>query len=301
MIPRTMTIAVSQINFMIITIFASTLAAGSLAVFNFANNIQSAPLGLFGISFAIAVFPSLSAYAAQKKEQEFISAFSKTFRQILFFIIPVSVFIYVLRAQIVRLALGSGKFDWNDTILTFQILGLLSVSLLAQALLPLLVRSFYALQNTRTPLYIALVSEAVNLITVVLTVGKCGIFGLAIAFSFSSFVNLVLLIFFLRKELPNIDGKTIFDSTARIVAAALVGGGIAQIAKYIVGSQGELDTFLAVFRQFAIAGIFGGAAFLVASYYFNIKEFFSFKDAVTRKLFGAKKVIQEDTGEVTGI
>ncbi|HOX11124.1 MAG TPA: murein biosynthesis integral membrane protein MurJ, partial [Candidatus Moranbacteria bacterium] len=296
MIPRTLTIAVTQINFMIITIFASTLAAGSLAVFNFANNIQSAPLGLFGISFAIAVFPSLSAYAAQKNKEEFISAFSRTFRQILFFIIPVSVFIFVLRAQTVRLALGSGKFDWNDTILTFQILGLLTMSLLAQALLPLLTRAFYALQNTKTPLYVALISEAVNLLTVALMIGKYGIFGLAIAFSLSSFVNAILLFFFLRKKLSSIDGKTILDSTVRIIIASLIGGGVAQIAKYVVGSRGELDTFLAVLRQFMIAGISGAIAFAAASYFLRVKEFFQFKESITRKLFGAKKVIQEDTG-----
>lgn len=301
MLPRTMTIAVSQINFMIITIFASTLAAGSLAVFNFANNIQSAPLGLFGISFAIAVFPSLSTYAAQKNKDEFINAFSRTLRQILFFIIPASVFIYVLRAQTVRLALGSGKFDWNDTISTFQILGLLSVSLLAQALLPLLTRAFYALQNTKTPLYIALVSEAVNLLTVILLIKEFGIFGLAIAFSLSSFVNMFLLLFFLRKELASIDGRNILDSTLRILAASLIGGGVAQIMKYLVGSQGELDTFLAVFRQFTIAGLFGAGAFFLASYYLEIREFFQFKESLTRKLFGVKKVITEDTGEVTGI
>jgi len=75
-----------------VTGFASTLASGSLAVFFFANNIQSAPLGLFGVSFAIAVFPTLSAYAARNEQKEFIRAFSRTLRQVLFFVIPLSVF-----------------------------------------------------------------------------------------------------------------------------------------------------------------------------------------------------------------
>ena len=110
MIPRTLTIAVSQINFTIITIFASTLATGSLAIFNFANNIQSGPLGLFGISFAIAVFPTLSAFGAKKESAKFVSVFSRTFRQVLFFVIPLSMFLFVLRAQTVRVLLGTGKF-----------------------------------------------------------------------------------------------------------------------------------------------------------------------------------------------
>ncbi|MBU4375706.1 murein biosynthesis integral membrane protein MurJ, partial [Patescibacteria group bacterium] len=86
MIPRTMSLAISQINLLVITAVASTLSAGSLAVFNFANNLQSFPVGIFGISFAIAAFPTLSALSFDKKK--LIKNFSNTFRQILFFIIP---------------------------------------------------------------------------------------------------------------------------------------------------------------------------------------------------------------------
>jgi putative peptidoglycan lipid II flippase len=300
-IPRTLTIAASQINFIIITGFASTLASGSLAVFNFANNIQSGPLGLFGVSFAIAVFPTLSAYAAQDDQERFIRAFSRTFRQVLFFVIPFSVFLYVLRAQTVRVLLGTGKFNWDNTIMTFTVLGLLALSLFAQSLLPLLTRAFYALQNTKTPLLITIVSEALTLILVILLIKPFGVYGLAIAFSISSIINMGLLLFFLRKSLLNIDGKTIIDSTMRILAASIVGGGVAQVAKYVVGTQGELDTFLAVLKQLLVAGLSGAAAFALASYYFNVKEFFQFTQSITQKLFGAKKVIQEDTGEVTGI
>lgn len=301
MVPRTLTIAVSQINFTIITIFASTLATGSLAVFNFANNIQSGPLGLFGVSFAIAVFPTLSALAAQKKQDEFVQALSRTLRQILFFVIPLSIFLFVLRAQTVRVVLGSGKFNWDNTILTFQVLGLLAGSLFAQSLLPLLTRAFYALQNTKTPLLIALVSEATNLLLVLTLIKSHGVYGLAIAFSVSSIINMALLMFFLRKKLPHIDGKTIWDSTVRILVASIIGGLAAQIGKIIVGTQGELDTFVAVLVQLVIAGSMGLAAFSIASYFLNVKEFFQFARSVRGRLFKAKKTISEDTAEVTGM
>jgi putative peptidoglycan lipid II flippase len=301
MIPRTLTIAVSQINFTIITIFASTLATGSLAVFNFANNIQSAPLGLFGISFAIAVFPTLSAHNARNETGKFVRAFSRTFRQVLFFVIPLSMFLFVLRAQTVRVLLGTGKFNWDDTIMTFQVLGLMTISLFAQSLLPLLTRAFYAIQNTKTPLYIAIVSETVNIVTVLLLIKKYDVFGLAIAFSLASVINMILLLIYLRKNLPNIDGKNILNSTSRIIAATIVAGVVTQVAKYIVGSRGELDTFVAVLTQLVIAGGAGMAAFCLASYYLDVKEFFQFTDSLTRKIFGAKKLISEDTGEVSGI
>ena len=63
MIPRTMSLAISQVNLLVITAIASGLAAGSLTIFNFANNLQSFPVGIFGISFAIAAFPLLSEHA----------------------------------------------------------------------------------------------------------------------------------------------------------------------------------------------------------------------------------------------
>lgn len=301
MLPRTMTIAVSQINFTVITIFASTLAAGSLAVFNLANNIQSAPLGLFGVSFAIAVFPTLSAFAARKEKQAFIDAFSRTFRQILFFVIPLSIFLFVLRAQTVRVALGSGKFNWNDTILTYRTLGLLIFSLFAQSVIPLITRAFYALQNTKTPLYIAIVSEAVNIVTVLVLIRQYGVYGLAIAFSFASLVNMALLMFFLRKELSNIDGRKIIQAALKIIIASLLGGLVAQGVKYIVGSRGELDTFVAVLTQLMLAGTAGLATFMLASYYLKSEEFFHFANSLTRKLFKDKKRIEEGTAEVTGM
>jgi putative peptidoglycan lipid II flippase len=301
MIPRAMSIAVTQVNFLVITIFASTLAAGSLAVFNFANNIQSAPLGLFGVSFAIAIFPTLSSYAALENKEEFVKVFSKTVRQVLFFVIPVSVLIFVLRAQIVRVLLGSGKFDWEDTILTFQTLGFLAISLFAQSLIPLLTRSFYALQNTKTPFYIALVSEAVNILAVIFLIGRFQVVGLAIAFSLASVVNMLLLIYFLRKQLQTVDARKIFNSAGKIVVASVIAGIGAQGSKYLIGSQGELDTFLRVFTQLVFASVIGGGLFSLVSYYLKSEEFFKFTHSVTRKVFKVKKTIQEDTAEVTGI
>lgn len=301
MLPRTLTIAASQINFTIITIFASTLTAGSLAVFNFANNIQSGPLGLFGVSFAIAVFPTLSALAAKNEQEKFVLAFSRTFRQVLFFVIPFSMFLFILRAQTVRVLLGTGKFNWSNTIVTFQVLGLFAISLFAQSLLPLLTRAFYALQNTKIPLMITIVSEAVTLLLVILLIKPYGVYGLAIAFSVSSIVNMTLLIIFLRKRLVGIDGKTILDSTIRIIGATVVAGVVTQIAKIVVGTRGELDTFIAVLTQLVIAGGSGLAAFCLASYYLNVKEFFQFTHSVTRKIFKSKKLITEDTAEVSGV
>lgn len=318
MIPRTLGIAINQINLLVITIFASTLAAGSLAIFNFAQNIQSVPLGIFGISFAIAVFPVLSTLAAKNKTKDFAQVFSKTFRQILFFVIPLSIFIIVLRAQIVRVVLGSGEFDWNDTIFTFQCLGIFALSLFAQSTVPLLARSFYALQNTKTPFYIALASEAVNITLVLLLIGKYQILGLAVAFSVASIVQMFLLLFFLHFKLGNLDDKKIINFLFKISLASIISGGVIQLFKnylvnglnvnifgqnlfQIISPNIKLDTFLGVFIQLSISGILGLGVFIGLCWIFKLEEFFNFKESLVKKLFRGKKIIIEDTTEVSGI
>lgn len=301
MIPRTLGIAVNQINLLIVTIFASTLAAGSLAVFNFAQNLQSVPLGLFGISFAIAVFPVLSGFAAKKENEKFVESFSETFRQILFFVIPLSVFMLVLRAQIVRVVLGAGKFDWEDTIMTFQVLGIFVLSLFAQSTIPLLARAFYALHDTKTPFHIAVVTEIVNLIAVSFLIGRFQIIGLAIAFSVSSVIQMILLLFFLRTRFDNLDDKTIIKSISKIAFASVLAGFSIQITKYIAASKVELDTFLGVFIQLSTATFMGILVFLVASHFLQLEEFIRLKNSLTRKLFKTKRAITEDINEVSGI
>lgn len=112
MIPRTLGLAVGQINQVVFTILASTMAAGSLAVFNLANNLQSVPIGILGVSMAVAAFPVLSEAWAKQENGNFAICLAVSLRRILFVVIPFSVLLILLRAQIVRVFFGAGNFDW---------------------------------------------------------------------------------------------------------------------------------------------------------------------------------------------
>lgn len=301
MIPRVMGIAVNQMNLFIITIFASFLSAGSLSILSFAQNMQSVPLGLFGISFAIAVFPVLSALAARNEKEEFVKSFSKTFRQILFFVIPLSVIILVLRAQLVRVILGAGKFDWEDTILTFQCLGIFSLSLFAQSTIPLLARAFYALHDTKTPFYIALFSEAVSIVSVLLLINTFHVLGLAIAFSLASVVQMAFLLYVLRTRFKTLDDKNIINSVGKIALASFAAGIGIQLMKHLTAAFVNLDYFVGIFAQLSISAIVGVLIFLAACYFLKLEEFFVFKKSLTGKLFKDGQVITESTDQVSGI
>ncbi len=263
MIPRAIGLAVVQINQLVINIIASTLRTGSVAVFNLANNLQSFPISVFGISLAISSFPVFSKAFAQKDTAGFVKHFSNTFRRVLFMIIPVSVLILLLRAQLVRLILGAGRFDWTDTILTAQTLGLFSISLFAQSLIPMLARSFFAFQNTKTPVIISIISMIFNVVLGILFSQRWGISGLALAFSLASIVNMLMLLAALRLKIGDLDDQNILRSTFKILVSSAALGLVVQRMKYFIAPLVDMQTFWGVFLQTAMAGLVGAMVYFV--------------------------------------
>ena len=292
MIPRSMAMGVSQINLLVVTIFASLLASGSLAVFNFANNLQSVPLGIFGISFSVAAFPKLSSLAADEDWDKFNYVFSRTFKRILFFVIPSSVIIFSLRAEIVRAVLGSGKFDWEDTTATLWVLGFLSLSLFAQSTVPLLTRCFYAMENTKTPFYVALVSESVNILAVILLIEKFRVLGLAIAFSLASIFNMALLYYLLDEKLESNKKRKMAMPILKIIFASSFSALFIYLTRHFLANFIQLTTLGEVVFQLIIAGGMGISTFLIACYFLDVDEFNDFKKSTYKRIFKKSRDIQ---------
>jgi len=298
MVPRAMSLGISQINLLVITVIASTLASGSLTVFNFANNLQSFPVGIFGISFAVAAFPTLSAIAFNKKK--LIDNFSKIFRQILFFIVPATVLLLTLRAQITRVILGTGHFNWEDTILTINTLGFFSISLFAQASLPLLVRMFYARHNAKTPFLIGIASAALNVFLSLYFARNLGVAGLALAFSIASIFNFILLWLALRFEIGSLDETKILISSIKFTAAALACGITVQGAKLLVWPYINMTKFWGVLTQGLVAGIIGLFVYIAFCSLFRSEELYSFWNSIKKRL-PWKSIETGDQGEARGI
>ena len=114
--------------------------------------------------FLLQLLLFLSYQSMLLTRKKLANSFSKTFRQILFFVVPATALLIILRAQIVRIVYGAGNFDWNDTILTMNTLAFFSISLFAQATIPLLVRVFYARHNSKLPFYLGLITVAANVV-----------------------------------------------------------------------------------------------------------------------------------------
>jgi putative peptidoglycan lipid II flippase len=164
-IPRALTLAMQQIVLLVLLGIASLMTVGSVAVFQFAFNLQSVPLAVIGASYSIAAFPFLADLFAQKKMDVFRIHIVTALRHIIFWSLPAAALLIVLRAQVVRVIFGSGAFDWSDTRLTAAVLALLSLSLFAQAINLLIVRAFYAGGNTRTPFFVTFVGSLFAVLT----------------------------------------------------------------------------------------------------------------------------------------
>jgi putative peptidoglycan lipid II flippase len=303
MIPRAMGLAVTQMNLLVVTVLASTLASGSLAIFNFANNLQSVPMGLFGISFAVASFPTLSCLWAQQDKEEFVKKFIGTLRKILFFIVPLSALIIVLRAQIVRVVLGSGRFDWNDTHLTFTALGVFAFSLWAQSVIPLLARSFYAVHDTKVPFLTGVSAEIVNIALALFLIKDHGIIGLVWAFSVSTSLNAVLLFLILRAKIGSMKGQGLTKFGIKLILMTIVAVGVAQTIKSLISADpfGAERTFLGVFTQLMVALTGGVGAMLFVGHWLKIKELNHFVDIAKKKIFSRKPLPEEQRDEVGGV
>lgn len=300
MLPRIAGLAVQQINLIVLVILASSLASGSIAVFNLANNLQYVPIGLIGISFAVAAFPAFSQFAAANDLENLRLAFLNTVRKIMFLILPATALVLLLRAQIVRLVLGAGEFDWTATIRTADVLAIFAISLFAQSLIPLAARVFYAMQDTRTPLYVSLVSLAANVGLALLLVGPFGIRGLAAAFSIDALAQCAMLWFLLRRKFKHLDGKVVSWGVAKTLAASIALFGFGWIVRQAVGTVFPLRTFWQVALQAAAAGSVGCVAFYCVAWLLKIDELKDFNRAIKAKFYRFAK-IEEGTQQASGV
>ncbi len=164
-IPRAMTLSLNQIIFLIFVSVASFMAVGSISVLQFSYNLQSVPLAIIGMSYSVAAFPTLTEMIARKESAKFNEYLITAIRHIIFWSVPIIAMVIVLRAHIVRILLGSGSFDWDDTRLTAAALGLFVLSLTAQALLLLVTRALYAGGKTWVPFVVTFFGGFVSLST----------------------------------------------------------------------------------------------------------------------------------------
>lgn len=277
-VPRSLALAMGSVTALLLTIIAARLGEGSITVLSLATNLQAVPLSLIAASYATAAFPVLSESMEAKKYDAFKATLSAAARHIIFWSAILSVLVLVLRAHIVRIVLGTGAFDWDATRLTAAILAILVIGLMAQGLVLLASRAFYAAKKSWNPLFIQLVALALSV------GGALGFLALASAFpEFRYFIEVLLrvedvpgtgvLFIALGAMLGQVAAGVIAMATLRDVApgvaasivrpafegaaAAILGGAAAYGVLSYLGNIAPLTTLFYVFTEAAIAGMVG--------------------------------------------
>lgn len=280
-VPRTFALASTQISLLVLVALASMRATGSIAVFNFAFNLQAVPLTIIGVSYSVAAFPTLARLHASGAQLEFARYVEAAVRHIMFWAIPATIFIIVLRAHVVRLILGAGEFDWSATRLTAAALALFSLALIAQSLTLLIARAYYAVGNTKKPFYFGLadivlsiasalgflalfthvefVRDLIESLLRVDDVPGTGVLMLALGYACGSIAEAAIGYVYFVRDLA-IDTRRIRRLFFQSFAASVVGGAVVHQTLMLMPPDVQLHTI-----GIALEAIISGAAGALAT------------------------------------
>ncbi|MBI3632419.1 MAG: hypothetical protein HY225_03150 [Candidatus Vogelbacteria bacterium] len=287
-LPRTLGLGALQLAVTFLIMKASYMTSGSIAVFNFAYNLQSVPISLIGISYSVAAFPLLSRLSAENKLEEFAQCVLVGIRHILFWVLPFVSLLIVLRAQIVRVILGSGHFGWNDTRLTAACLAVFALGVVFQSVVLMLDRSYYARHKTKVPVVTNLFGSLTIVVLALVLPSFFSIFPtlfsgiisflkisdvtgqevliLPLAYSIGAFANFALEWFYLRRDLKFYFSGDLARTFSHILLASLVMDITGHATLFVLAQYLNLNTFVGVLIQGTFAAciaILSGVAVLV--------------------------------------
>ncbi|MFH1314633.1 MAG: murein biosynthesis integral membrane protein MurJ [Candidatus Eisenbacteria bacterium] len=271
MLPGILAFAVTQINVLVDTLLATTLAEGSVTALRLGNRIAIQPLGVFGVAITTAVLPTLAAHAAKEDRAKLVEDFAFSERLILAFLIPSGIALMVLATPVIRLLFERGEFTAErSTPMTAQALFYYTIGLFSYGGMKAVVQAFYSMKDTVTPMKVAILNVGLNITLNLILVRYLGLIGLALATSISSIVGFAILSVMLNRRLGDIRGKEIWTAVGRILVASLAMGGVLYVvsARFDAGAVNIWGKLL----QVAISGAAGLATFIGLSLVLKVKE-----------------------------
>ena len=313
-LPRTVGLAMHQVSMLVLVAIGSTIVAGGIAVFSLAQNLQTVPMMIIGMSYSVAAFPTLSKLFSDGQREAFVSKIVVAARHIVFWSMPAIVFIVVLRAHIVRVILGSGEFGWTDTRLTAAALALFVISAAGQSLIHLFVRGYYAAGNTAKPLLINIVSAGVIVVSALLLVRWFSVYppaltflegafrvsdltgtlilALPLAFSLGTILNSLLFIIAFERDFGGLVAS-LSKTTLETLMAALMGGVATYAALFIGAPLFELTSVVAVLGQALLAGTIGIGVWLLSLALLKNQEFLELWAVLHAKFIAKEAIVTE--------
>jgi putative peptidoglycan lipid II flippase len=268
MVPAAIGLAATQLNMVVSTLIASLLAQGSVSWLWYAFRLMQLPIGVFGVALATVSLPALARAAVDRDHAAMRDTLSATLRLVFALTVPASLWLGVMSYPLVALLYEHGHFGPADTGQTARALIMYCIGLPAFAAVGVLVRAFYALGETATPVRASFGAVAVNLILNLLFIGPLRFLGLehlglALATSATSIANLIQLGFYLRRRVGSFEGRRLLRTVTRVLAASALALLPSVIALLLLGEgwRGRWWTEAAlVGSSFATAVVLGALA-----------------------------------------
>lgn len=321
-LPRVVSLSFSQLTVVGLTALGSTLHAGSISVFKLSQDLYFVPIALIGVSYSVVIFPRLNEAFLRRNADMFYRELFAGIRTIALWIAPTIAFFIVLRAHIVRVALGAGLFSWEDTRLTAASLAILSIAMIAGSLTQLLIKAFYAIEKTWAPLTINILASGFSVLSAIFfsqmlressqfasvtlnlfrvaNLSSADMLGLAFGFTVGLFIDVVFLYIALRRGAYNIfQTKSVLPigPLLHIIIAAICAG-ISAYAVRLTFQPLPLITFVGVLGQGFAAGVTGFVVYVILLMIFKNEDIAAIRKIFTRKLITLRVLPQSWDGEM---
>ncbi|MDD2498871.1 MAG: murein biosynthesis integral membrane protein MurJ [Desulfitobacteriaceae bacterium] len=278
-VPVLLSSGITYVYLFIDRILASGLAEGSISSLNFAGKVSMLPENIFAFSLGAVILPALSALAARHSYEEMAVMTRKGFNTMLFLAAPCAAGLFVLAEPITRLLFFRGAFDETDLVMTASALMAFSLGVMANCINPIMIRTFFALQETRVPVITSIISLAVKLIVSLILIPSLGHTALALGDSAAVSVCTVVLLILLHRRLPSglVNPKLFFSWGKIFLAVGMMTGMVylvnIKLSLLLSGSGGTLI-------RLVIAIFTGAAGYAGLSLILKIKEFDLFLDFI---------------------
>lgn len=287
-VPLMIGLSVNHINIIVNRMLASTLSSGSIAALNFADKLNQTPVVIFGVALSTAIFPSLSWQAAREDMEKFKVTVSLAIRMIILITFPITVAFMILKVPIIRLLFQRGVFDVSSTQATAVALFYYSIGIFALATNYVIIKVYYALQDTKTPVRIGIGVIALNIFLNFILIRFLGHGGLALATSVAAIIQMVVLFIFLRKTVKGLDISAIGKSFLKIVGISIFSGWVG----YLVAQRLELvfPPVDMLNRVIQVSGAFLAIVlvYVILIYLFRMQEGRFILEIISMRLKGSK-------------
>jgi putative peptidoglycan lipid II flippase len=217
--PRIIGQAAFQVNFIVMTNFASRLSTSSVGALNYAFQVFMLPYGVLALSLSTVIFPLLARQFELGAIGEMKDTLARALAPLVFLSLPAAIGLLAYRRSIVQVLFQIGSFDSESTSLVAGALAYFALGLLGWALIEALTRAFYAMQDTRTPVAVSVSAVALNIVLSWALSREMGYQGLALALSIASTLEALALIVILQRRI-NIAGRVLGIQALRSALAA---------------------------------------------------------------------------------